>query len=184
MSLPLNDIITAITNEIKTAEVRADMNQAYWRSVYDDNELLNELHPSPVKVREVKVSLPLAMDKTSEAEIVKPTVTAYQLEKILPADISKTDKRSYSVALEKHLITKDRNLLSRTLESEIANGLKTITPDDISKKVDLSIIRKLKHDYLVQPKEDRQAHFIYTSKDLQTLASDQIIRLDFTIDIG
>lgn len=66
----------------------------------------------------------------------------------------------------------------------IVKGLKKVAPEDTLKKIDLSVIDKLKHDYLVKPKQDREARFIYASKDLQTITEDKIVRIDFTIDIG
>ena len=71
MKSSLEDIISDLTNEINLASIKSDINRSYWKEVYEDNEILKDFTPSRVKVREVKISIPLAVENISDEKIIK-----------------------------------------------------------------------------------------------------------------
>lgn len=183
MSLPLNKLINALTTNIQQAEIASTVNLVHWQNIYAEHEMLKNFSPSTVRVREVKVSMPIAIDEVQELEVPRPEVTAAQISKIFSNKVADEDKRKYATALEMHLHKKERHLLSRTLFTELAQAIKKDVPKIVAEDVDMSALKNLRRDYVATPREDNEVKVIFRNAELEKIPSDQLIRMEFVIEV-
>ena len=76
MPLPLKDIIAALVNDVSIASIRADVNRSHWQDIYDDNEIFREFSPSKVRISELNVSIPLAIEDVQREKMIDPAITS------------------------------------------------------------------------------------------------------------
>ena len=183
MSLPLNKLINALTANIQQAEIASTVNLVHWQNIYAEHEMLKNFAPSNVRVREVKVSMPIAIDEVQALEVPRPEVTAAQISKIFSSKVPDDDKLRYAAALELHLHNKERHLLSRTLFSELELAIKKDVPKSILAEIDMSPLKSLKRDYVATPREDNEVKVIYRNAELEKIPRDQLIRMEFVIEV-
>lgn len=183
MGKPLSQIIAAISNEITSAALQADVHRARLQQIYDDNEILKEFSPSRVRLSEMKVSIPLALESVAEDKQVAPELTRRQLTQLLPDSLPEQEKFDYAGRLLELLRKARLHLLSEELpeqlEKMILSQVKGAKPEDL----DLAPLQRFKQEYLSHPDKAHKASFIYKASELEKLDPQHIIRIDLSIDI-
>ncbi len=184
MPLPLREILTAIIRDIDVAAVRADVNRSHWQRIYEENEILQEYSPSRIRIVEVNMSIPLALDNVSEARQRDYGITTKQIAKILPSRLSNVQRQNFAKAIHTQLTHKEQHfLLSKGLKQNISNVAIKIIPDFKPEELDLAQVDRFRQEYLSQPDKDQEAIFVFKASELEKLDSEHIIRIDLTLGI-
>jgi hypothetical protein len=183
MPLPSKDIISALTNEVSIASIRTDINRSHWQDIYDDNEILREYTPSRIRISELRVSIPLAIDEIPNEKIVRPNITQKQLMRLLPSRISVEERINYASYIREVLLDKNLHLLSRNINEEIIKAISAVAPKIKAENLNIAYLDKLKRSYMSQPNEEREARFIYSAKELEKISSEHIIRIELSVNI-
>jgi len=183
MALPLKDILSALTNEITTASVRSDITRAHWQDVYDDNDMLNEFTPSRVRIRDLKITIPLAINEIPSAKVIMPSLTKKQLIHLLPLKISVEERSKYALNIRDILLDKKLHLLSNNIEQTILKICSQILPHLKKEDFNFSYLEKLQRQFSAQSNDEREATFIYSAKELEQISSEHLIKIELSIEI-
>lgn len=181
MPLPLKDIISALVNDVSIASIRADINRSHWQDVYDDNDIFREFSPSKVRISELNVSIPLAIEDVQREKMIDPAITSRQLLQILPPSLPARERKAYADAVRDELLEKKIHLLSKNAGKKIVQIATTLEPDIQEQDFNLAYLSKLKREYISRPNQESETRFVYKASELEKIKSEHIIRIEMSL---
>ena len=181
MPLPLKDIISALVNDVSIASIRADVNRSHWQDIYDDNEIFREFSPSKVRISELNISIPLAIEEVQREKVIDPEINYRQLQQILPPRMPDRERKAFADALRDELLEKEIHLLTKNVGKKIVQIATTLEPGVKEQDLNLAYLRKLKREYLSRPNQESDTSFVYKASELEKINAEHIIRIEMSL---
>ena len=186
MSLPLSALLGAVANEFARADTASELFRAHTQNLYRKSELLADLEPSRIRIREATISLPLVLDDLSQPEVRDYGLTPEQCISLLPEQFGRAQRAALGRELHALLERQGQNrLLSDTLEEDVRAAVRQLLERlSLSGEVDVAPIRDLRRAFLEQPREERELRFEFRTEKVANVERDRVVHLEIKLELG
>jgi hypothetical protein len=186
VTLPLSALLGALANEFARADTAAELYRAHTQNVYRQSELLADLEPSRIRIREATISLPLVLDELSELEVRDYGLTPEQCANLLPEQLGRAQRAALGRELHALLVRQGKNrLLSDTLEEDLrAAARELLERMRLPVEIDVAPIKDLRRAFLEQPREERELRFEFRTEKVANVERDRVVLLEVKLELG